>query len=128
MTPVDDDGRPLGWPMEPLLAAALPGVKPGKRTVELVAFALAEADLFAVEAALVRGWCTDAEADRWAVSGVGLFPWRVWGGAWLDEGLAPLDRLHPLDEWWRPAWLWAEEVATVATSTRDVATPGEAAA
>lgn len=105
--PTDDDGAPLGWPMRPLLDRALPKVKPHKRTPELVAYALAEPDEFAVEAALVRGWCSDVEADRWSTIGLLLMPWHVWP-SWCSAGLHPLDRLYPLEAWWRPAWEWAQ--------------------
>lgn len=111
--PVDDDGRTLGWPMDDLLRRAIPAtVKRHKWTPELAAFHLAESDEFAVEAAMTRGWCSDVEADRWALN-VGRFPWEVWP-EWLDHGLHPLDQLWPLAEWWRPAWL-AAEASTVAT-------------
>lgn len=106
--PVDDDGVPLGWCMDALLRHALPGVKAHKRTAELAAFAFAEPDEFAVEAAMHRGWCTDAEADRWATVGLLLMPWHVWGDEWWTRGLSELDRLYPLEEWWRPAWEWNE--------------------
>lgn len=105
--PVDDDGRPVGWPLGPLARAAIPDtVKPHKWTAELLAFYLAEPDEFAVEAAMHRGWCTDTEADRWAIAGLCLMPWLIWP-EWLTAGLHPIDRLYPLDTWWRPAWEWA---------------------
>lgn len=103
-----DPERPLGWLLLPLLRLAFPE-PPRKRpplTPEVVAFRFAEPDEFAVEAALSRGWCTDPEADRWALH-VGRFPWEVWP-EWLPAGLHPLDRLYPLERWWRPAWLHHE--------------------
>lgn len=124
--PTDDDGVPLGWSMRPLLDRALPLLRPWARTAELAAFAFAEPNEFAVEAAMVRGWCTEAEADRWSTIGLLVFPWHIWPD-WLERGLHPLDRLHPLEEWWRPAWEWREG-ATVATPSRDAATSEDAAA
>lgn len=49
-----------------------------------------------------RGWCDQWQADRWAIA-VGFMPWDLWPW-WLEAGLHPLDRLYPLDMWWRPAW------------------------
>lgn len=100
-----DPERPLGWVLRPLLAMAFPEPPRCRPPMlpEVVAFRLAEPDEFAIEAAMRRGWCTDAEADRWALN-VGRFPWEVWQ-SWLAAGLHPLDRLYPLAVWWRPAWL-----------------------
>lgn len=122
--PCDDDGVPFGYPMRPLLDRALPKSRPHEWTPDLVAFAFAEPDLFAVEAALARGWCTEAEADRWATIGLLVFPWHIWPD-WLERGMSELDRAYPLEEWWRPAWEWAEDLRS-ATPYQD--TDNEAAA
>lgn len=105
-----DPERPLGWLLRPLLRVAFP--EPSRNrpamTPEVVAHRLAEPDEFAVEAALRRGWCTDPEADRWALH-VGRFPWEVWP-SWLTAGLHPVDLLWSIESWWRPAWSWAHDV------------------
>jgi hypothetical protein len=46
------------------------------------------------------------QADRCAIR-LGLHPSVVWP-EWSDDGLSPSDRLYPLDEWWRTAWLARE--------------------
>ncbi|HEV2928410.1 MAG TPA: hypothetical protein VGW74_06945 [Propionibacteriaceae bacterium] len=58
----------------------------------------------AVNQAAIEG-LTDHQADEWATR-LGFHPSQVWGAAWDQAGLGPLDQLHIERASWRHAWLW----------------------
>ena len=86
--------RTSRWAVEPLLAIA------GRDTV---------ASWYGPKpiARVIRaGGLTDVQADRWATR-LGYHPVEIWGQAWVDAALRPIDEIHAR-EGWRPAWLDAE--------------------
>lgn len=83
--------RAQRWPTKPLVDA-VGGIEKANRML----------DAGNLHRATQTG-LTDTQADHWALR-CGLHPLEVWGWAWVDAALRPIDAIHAR-EGWRPAWL-----------------------